>query len=173
MQFSTWSDRAKIALYDTEADMERMALVLGATGGIGGAVARRLIAGGWQVRGLVREGRADRLPAGVTAMIGDARDTERVAQAAEGASLIVHAVNPPGYRDWDRLVLPMLDATIAAARPGRARVLLPGTVYNYAPDARRRSTKWRHRNRARARARCAWQWSGGYRRRPRPATSPR
>lgn len=53
--------------------------------------------------------------------------------AAAGAELIVHAVNPPGYRDWDRLVLPMLDNSIAAANG--ARILLPGTVYNYGPDA--------------------------------------
>ena len=44
-----------------------------------------------------------------------------VAAAAEGADLIVHAVNPPGYRDWDELVLPMLENTIAAARAAGAR----------------------------------------------------
>jgi nucleoside-diphosphate-sugar epimerase len=50
-------------------------------------------------------------------------------------SVIVHAVNPPGYRNWAGLVLPMLDNTIAAAFKTGARVLLPGTVYNYGPDA--------------------------------------
>ena len=55
--------------------------------------------------------------------------------AAHGASVIVHAVNPPGYRDWDKLVLPMLDNTIAAARAVGARIVLPGTVYNFGPDA--------------------------------------
>jgi nucleoside-diphosphate-sugar epimerase len=49
--------------------------------------------------------------------------------------VIVHAVNPPGYRNWGRLVLPMLDNTIAAARSAGARILLPGTVYNFGPDA--------------------------------------
>jgi nucleoside-diphosphate-sugar epimerase len=47
----------------------------------------------------------------------------------------VHAVNPPGYRNWGELVLPMLENTIAAARASGARILLPGTVYNYGPDA--------------------------------------
>src|SRR4029079_12737516 len=47
----------------------------------------------------------------------------------------VHAVNPPGYRRWNELVLPMLDNTIAAAVAGRATVVLPGTVYSYGPDA--------------------------------------
>jgi nucleoside-diphosphate-sugar epimerase len=58
-----------------------------------------------------------------------------VIAAARGAALIVHAVNPPGYRDWGKLVLPMLDSTIAAARVSGARILLPGTIYNYGPDA--------------------------------------
>jgi nucleoside-diphosphate-sugar epimerase len=44
-------------------------------------------------------------------------------------------VNPPGYRNWGELVLPMLDSTLAAARETGARVLLPGTLYNYGPDA--------------------------------------
>ena len=35
--------------------------------------------------------------------------------AAQGCSVIVHAVNPPGYRRWAELVLPMLDNSIAAA----------------------------------------------------------
>jgi nucleoside-diphosphate-sugar epimerase len=58
-----------------------------------------------------------------------------VAAAAEGCALIVHAVNPPGYRNWGEVVLPMLDNTIAAACRNGARILLPGTVYNYGPFA--------------------------------------
>ena len=50
-------------------------------------------------------------------------------------SVIVHAVNPPGYRNWCKLVLPMLDNTISAARLTGARIVLPGTVYNFGPDA--------------------------------------
>lgn len=113
-----------------------MALVLGATGGIGGEVARRLAARGWKVKALHRDvARAAASNPGFTWVPGDAMRAGDVIAAAEGVSLIVHAVNPPGYRDWDRLVLPMLDATIAAARATGARILLPGTVYNYGPDA--------------------------------------
>jgi len=119
---------------------DRIALVLGATGGIGGEVARRLRDRGWTVRALHRDaaaragakaGDAD----GFTWIQGDAMRGEDVVAAARGASLIVHAVNPPGYRNWGTLVLPILDNTIAAARASGARILLPGTLYNYGPDA--------------------------------------
>ncbi|MET0288355.1 MAG: NAD(P)H-binding protein [Pseudoxanthomonas sp.] len=114
----------------------RNALVLGASGGIGGEVARQLLGDGWQVRALKR-GQLDavREADGITWLAGDALDRDAVMGAAQGCSVIVHAVNPPGYRDWDKLVLPMLDNTIAAATAGGATIVLPGTVYNYGPDA--------------------------------------
>jgi len=55
--------------------------------------------------------------------------------AARGVSLIVHAANPPGYRNWSTEVLPMIDNTIAAARAVGARIVLPGTIYNFGSDA--------------------------------------
>ncbi len=42
-----------------------------------------------------------------------------VAAGANGVTLILHAVNPPGYRNWGTLVLPMIDNTIAAAQGDR------------------------------------------------------
>lgn len=116
----------------------RTVLILGATGGIGGEVARRLLARGWAVRALNRD--PARLPAaaatsGIEWIRGDAMIAADVAAAAEGAGTIVHAVNPPGYRNWGELVLPMLDNTIAAATAAGARIVLPGTVYNFGPDA--------------------------------------
>lgn len=113
-----------------------LVLVLGATGGIGGAVARRLLLKGWRVRALNRNAaEAARREPAFEWVQGDAMTPDDVARAAQGAGLIVHAVNPPGYRDWDKLVLPMLDNTIVAAKQNGARILLPGTVYNYGPDA--------------------------------------
>jgi nucleoside-diphosphate-sugar epimerase len=119
-----------------EANMNgKTALVLGATGGIGGEMAWRLLAGGWRVRALTRTVEAaDRLP-GIDCRVGDAMVRGDVVEAAQGAAVIVHAVNPPGYRNWGQLVLPMIDNTLAAARTHGARVVLPGTVYNYGPDA--------------------------------------
>ncbi|WP_010219522.1 NAD(P)H-binding protein [Sphingomonas sp. PAMC 26621] len=117
---------------------QHTALVLGATGGVGGEVARRLVARGWLVRALNRNpltvSDAD-AASGILWMKGDAMSAADVLAAAEGASVIVHAVNPPGYRNWGKLVLPMLDNTIEAARAVGARIVLPGTVYNFGPDA--------------------------------------
>ncbi|MGR3908422.1 sugar nucleotide-binding protein [Burkholderia sp. SR8] len=115
---------------------QRQALVLGASGGIGGEVARQLRDAGWQLRALKRGLDADSVERdGIAWMRGDALDREAVVRAARGCSVIVHAVNPPGYRNWATQVLPMLDSTIAAATAAQATVVLPGTVYNFGPDA--------------------------------------
>jgi nucleoside-diphosphate-sugar epimerase len=112
----------------------RTALVLGATGGIGGEFATVLARRGWHVRALSR-GAGGARGDGWEWVQGDAMDAAVVRRAAEGADVIFHGVNPPGYRQWDRVVLPMLDHTLEAARRAGARVLLPGTIYNYGPDA--------------------------------------
>ena len=111
-------------------------MVLGATGGIGGEVARQLRDAGWDVRALQRRAsnpveRRD----GITWIRGDALNAHDVLAGADGCSVIVHAVNPPGYRRWSELVLPMLDNTIAAASVMGATIVLPGTIYNFGPDA--------------------------------------
>ncbi len=120
----------------------RTVLVLGATGGIGGEVARQLRDRGWQVRALRRSpppeapaGAARWQSEGITWLRGDAMQRGDVLAAARGCAVIVHAVNPPGYRRWNELVLPMVDNTIAAAQAEGATVVLPGTVYNYGPEA--------------------------------------
>lgn len=111
-------------------------LILGATGGIGGEMARQLRDAGWGVRALQR--RASNPVEerdGIVWIRGDALNAHEVLAAAAGCSVIVHAVNPPGYRRWSELVLPMLDNTIAAASAVAATIVLPGTVYNFGPDA--------------------------------------
>ncbi|WEZ82961.1 NAD(P)H-binding protein [Rhizobium sp. 32-5/1] len=113
-----------------------IALVLGATGGIGGEVARKLKARGWAVRALNRNAaKAAATNPDFEWLNGDAMNAFDLLRAARGVDLIVHAVNPPGYAKWGSLVLPMIDNTIAAARANGATVLLPGTIYNYGPDA--------------------------------------
>jgi nucleoside-diphosphate-sugar epimerase len=117
--------------------MDRTALVIGATGGVGGETAIALLAGGWKVRALHRrpEEAARTSPdPRIEWVKGDAMDAASVVAAAAGVSVIVHGANPPGYRNWKGLALPMLESTIAAARAAGARVVLPGTVYNFGPE---------------------------------------
>jgi nucleoside-diphosphate-sugar epimerase len=113
----------------------RIALVLGATGGIGGETALALSRHGWKIRALSRATGPASGSLEWEWVKGDALDQASVLRAAEGVHVIVHAVNPPGYRNWAKLVLPMIDNTIAAATASLARILLPGTIYNYGPDA--------------------------------------
>jgi nucleoside-diphosphate-sugar epimerase len=121
---------------ETDMTVQKLALVIGATGGIGGAVAERLVAEGWGVRAMNRNPDEARIGRETLEWVkGDAMVEADVVAAATGADLIVHGANPPGYRNWAGLQLPMLSATIAAAKATGARILFPGTVYNYGPDA--------------------------------------
>lgn len=118
---------------------KKTALVIGATGGIGGAVAEALLAHGWQVRALTRRSDTANTPAGRLAGIewrqGDAMNAADVMQAAKGVDCIFHGANPPKYQRWRELALPMLENSIAAARANGARLIFPGCLYNYGPDA--------------------------------------
>ncbi len=114
-------------------EQTRTALVIGATGGIGQAVAQALLRHGWQVKTLSRRRVEGSGPIAWTQ--GDAMRAEDVARAAAGASIVFHGANPPGYRNWRGLAVPMLQNAILAAKAAGARLIYPGSVYNYGPDA--------------------------------------
>ncbi|HEY0436664.1 MAG TPA: NAD-dependent epimerase/dehydratase family protein [Phenylobacterium sp.] len=116
----------------------RTALVIGATGSVGGAIAERLVAGGWRVRALNRNPQAAQAGCGLSGVEwvrGDAMVEAEVISAAQGCDLLVHGANPPAYRNWAGLQMPMLASSMAAAKAAGARLVFPGTVYNYGPDA--------------------------------------
>lgn len=115
--------------------MSNTILILGATGGIGGTMARTMLARGWTVIAMVRDveravqnWRGTNQPQWIA---GDALNVKDVVASAKGTSAIFHGVNPQGYRHWDKLVLPMVDASLQAARQHGSRLLLPGTIYNF------------------------------------------
>lgn len=119
----------------SDTNHKPVALVLGATGGIGGAVAKVLHARGYHIRALHRDPEGLRNKAsGYEWVRGDAMRRDDVQSAAGGVELIFHGVNPARYKNWKRLALPMLENTIAAARASHARILFPGTIYNFAHD---------------------------------------
>jgi nucleoside-diphosphate-sugar epimerase len=117
----------------------KTALIIGATGSFGGHAAVALIKHGWRVRAMARNPKAAMAKAGERMPIdwvkGDGINPADVLAAAEGCSVIVHAANPPGYRNWRGLAVPMLEASIAAAKKAGARIVFPGNVYNFAPDS--------------------------------------
>lgn len=109
--------------------MSSTVLVLGARGRFGHAAATAFLDAGWRVRALARPGAAVMLD-GAQAVEADARDRDALVAAAQGADVIVHALNLP-YQDWARDALPLHDNVIAAARASGATILYPGNVYNY------------------------------------------
>jgi nucleoside-diphosphate-sugar epimerase len=117
----------------------RTALIIGATGAFGLHAAEALLKHGWDVRALARNPAAAAARLGQHTPIewvkGDALDRASVVAAAAGVQLIVHAANPPLYRNWKGTILPMADSAIAAAKASGARLAVPGSVYNFAPDA--------------------------------------
>ena len=120
-------------------ETNKTALIIGATGSFGGHATKALIRHGWTIRALARDPVAAAAKLGahtrVDWMKGDAMDRASVVAAAQGAQLIVHAANPPGYRNWKGTVVPMTDNAIAASRASGARLVIPGSVYNFAPDS--------------------------------------
>jgi nucleoside-diphosphate-sugar epimerase len=97
-----------------EDDMEKTALILGASGGFGSASAAAFTAAGWRVTRY-------------------RRGTD-MAAAARGARVIVNAMNPPDYHDWARQVPAITEAVMGAARSSGARVLIPGNVYVFGDE---------------------------------------
>ena len=103
-----------------------------AAGRLGHALSLAFAEAGWQVRAQSRKD----LPAdlashpGVMLLRCDALDVAALKAAAQGAQVVVHALNPP-YDQWDRLALPLADAAIATARAASALLMLPGNVYNF------------------------------------------
>ncbi len=108
-------------------------LVLGGAGRIGRAAAEAFRNAGWEVAALVRGTSAERAPPGTQVIEVDARDTESVAEAAQGVDVILHALNA-AYSEWPTLVPQLAEAAIAAARASGATLVLPGNVYNYGAD---------------------------------------
>lgn len=125
---------------------DRPILILGATGGFGGAVLAQALERGWPVRALARNAHEARgrlgAPVGLEWVTGDGLDAASVARAALGARAIVHAVDvAPAQR---ATLLPAIAENVAAAAcaadipvllPGSVRVLGRGTGMPFAEDA--------------------------------------
>lgn len=112
--------------------MSSTVLILGARGRFGLAAARAFCDAGWRVLGQTRP--AAELPADtrIEWLAIDLHDTGALAAAAQGAAVVVHALNPAyTHKAWRAQVLPMLEAATAITRALNATLMLPGNVYNF------------------------------------------
>jgi len=109
-----------------------MHLVLGATGGFGGAMVRALLARGERVRALVRAPARARLPAGVEVVAGDVARMDDLLPAAKDCVSIIHGVNLP-YSEWDPGMVHLTDRVVEASGLTGAAVVFPGNIYGLKP----------------------------------------
>ncbi|MCA0244668.1 MAG: NAD-dependent epimerase/dehydratase family protein [Proteobacteria bacterium] len=104
-------------------------LILGAGGRFGGAAMQAFAAAGWTVLAQQRQP-PPALPANARLLQLGLADAPALARAAAGATLVVHAINPP-YTRWERELLPLFRQGLAVAERLGARFMLPGNVYAY------------------------------------------
>jgi dihydroflavonol-4-reductase len=122
-------------------DRQGTVLLTGASGFVGSAIARALVAAGYPVRALVRAPAARASLAGlpIDVVEGDVRDAQAVARAVRGARHVVHAA--ADYRLWTRdageLRAINVDGTrivMEASRDaGVARIVYTSSVATLAP----------------------------------------
>lgn len=92
----------------TEILMSRTIVITGATGFIGGVLAKQLTSTDWQIRALVRSAACHKQPKDITAewVTGDLDDMESLRRLVAGADAIVHcagAVRGAVQNDFDRV----------------------------------------------------------------------
>lgn len=104
-------------------------VVIGATGGTGGALVRELLARGERVRAVNRSGWRN-APAGVEVVQADALNREQIMQACRGASVVYNCVNPPFTR-WAELFPPVMENLIVAAGAHDATLVFADDTWMY------------------------------------------
>ena len=117
-------------------------VVFGATGALGSAIVRELIARGEFVRAVVRdpeEGKAI-LPETAGIVSGDALDPESAASAVRGAEVVYDCVNVR-YSKWTEMLPSIRSNVMAAARKASALLVYPDTVHAYGPLQRTPATE--------------------------------
>jgi nucleoside-diphosphate-sugar epimerase len=104
-------------------------VVIGASGGIGSAVTRRLAKGGNAVRAVNRSGQME-LPDGAESMAADATDLASTRQACQGAAVVYNCVHPRPGEEYERFVT-MSENIITGAEAASAKLILAASVYPY------------------------------------------
>jgi nucleoside-diphosphate-sugar epimerase len=108
----------------------KTATILGANGRLGIAVAQAFDAAGWQVLAQTRRPLEAAIPRSASRLDIPLSDVDALARASEGASVVVHAVNPL-YTQRQQLALPCASAGMDLAQRLGALFMFPGNVYNF------------------------------------------
>jgi nucleoside-diphosphate-sugar epimerase len=108
-------------------------VVVGASGGTGGALVRELARRGLRVRAVNRAGNAT-VPAGVERLAADVTTLEGAKAAAAGAAVVYHCAQPP-YTDWPAAFPPLTEAVAEGAAAAGAKLVLADNLYLYGPHA--------------------------------------
>jgi nucleoside-diphosphate-sugar epimerase len=111
--------------------MEGLHVVMGASGGIGGALVRELARRGRRVRAVNRRGDAPG-PAGVERLAADVATPEGAKAAATGAAVVYHCAQPP-YTDWPAAFPRLTEAIAEGAAAAGAKLVLADNLYGYGP----------------------------------------
>ncbi|MER7002480.1 NAD(P)-dependent oxidoreductase [Dactylosporangium sp. NPDC000555] len=114
-------------------------LITGATGNVGARLLPRLVAAGHDCRALIRPGKADALPAGVTPVEGDILEPDTLPAAVEGVSTVVHLaalLRSPDAEAIQRINVEGTRNLLAATRTHApdARFVLASTSLVYPDD---------------------------------------
>jgi nucleoside-diphosphate-sugar epimerase len=104
-------------------------LILGANGRFGAAAATAFADAGWRVLAQVRRVATACHPR-ITPLAIALGDSAELAAAARGASVVVHAINPP-YTRWSHELLSLGRLGMDLAQRLGAGFMLPGNVYNF------------------------------------------
>jgi nucleoside-diphosphate-sugar epimerase len=113
--------------------MEGLHVVMGASGGIGGALVGELARRGRRVRAVNRRGDAPG-PSGVERLAADVATPEGAKAAAAGAAVVYHCAQPP-YTDWPAAFPPLTEAIAEGAAAAGAKLVLADNLYLYGPHA--------------------------------------
>ena len=115
--------------------METRLHVIFGTGPVGCWTARSLVDRGLPVRAVNRSGaRPGLLPEEVELVKADVADPAQAVAAAEGATVVYQALNPP-YHQWEELFPALQAGALAAARAAGARYVSIENLYLYDSSA--------------------------------------
>lgn len=107
-------------------------VILGARGRFGLAAVHAFAQAGWRVLAQVRPGASGSALPGVQWLAAALDDTAALAALAQGAQVVVHALNPPYTRSaWRTQGPALMAAAIRLSRTLGATLMLPGNVYNF------------------------------------------